>query len=261
MARFRVSFRKLMPSWLTTGEGELVGYSTRVLVDLALQRAKEGAYAGFPEYAPEDALPYFARDRKIVRGIDEPSATYATRILTWLDDHKRRGNPFKLCQMLAAYCNAAVRVRTVDQRGNWFTRDRDGTESVVLDTGNWNWDTQYTDAEWARFWVIIYPTADGLPWAEGPDWGDVDLWGGAWGTSGYTWGSTATPGQVAAVRQIVREWRPEGTRCENIIIAFDDASFDPTAPEPDGDWLHEGVGDPALKNRLATARYWKGTGI
>ena len=96
MTAFRFAFRKQMPSWLTTGEGELVGYSTRVLVDLAAQRAKEAARAGFPEYAPADALPYFARDRMIVRGIDEPAAAYASRLLTWLDDHKTRGNPFRL---------------------------------------------------------------------------------------------------------------------------------------------------------------------
>ena len=260
MTAFRFAFRKQMPSWLTTGEGELVGYSTRAIIDLAAQRAREAALAGMPIYAPADALPYLARDRKIIRGIDEPAAAYSTRLLTWLDDHKTRGNPFRLCSMLAAYCQAAVRVRTVDQRGNWFTRERDGSESFTFNTGNWNWDAAYTDAEWARFWVIIYPTADGLPWAEGQDWGDADQWGGAWGTEGYTWGSTATPGQVAAVRQIVREWRMDGTRCENIIIAFDDTSFDPLAPEPDGTWLREGVGNPALKNRLATARYWKGTG-
>lgn len=255
MARFRFAFKKLMPSWLTEGEGELIGYSSRIVMDADAQRAKEGAKARFPEHAPDDALKYIARDRKIVRGIDESAAAYAARVITWLDDHRVRGTPFKLCAMLAAYCNAAVRVRTVDQRGNWFTRDRDGTESFTLDTGNWNWDTTYTDAAWGRFWVIIYPTSDGEPWSSAPRWGDV---GAVYGPD-RTWGTTATPGQVAAVRQLVREWKPAGTRCETIIIAFDDASFDPTAPEPDGDWLHWGVGVPSIKNRLDTARYWAGT--
>jgi hypothetical protein len=255
-ARFRFLHRKTLPSWLSTGEGDLHGYAVRIMLDCAAQRMKEAAYARFPEYAPADALPYQARDRKIPRGIDEQADVYATRLLTWLDDHKRRGNPFKLCAMLAAYCNAAVRVRTVDQRGNWFSRDRDGTESLVLDTGNWDWATAYTDAAWGRFWVIIYPTSEGQPWTVGPRWGDA---GAVYGTD-RTWGTSATPGQVAAVRSIVREWKPAGTRCENIVIAFDDASFDPTAPEPDGSWLSWSKGDPVVKNRLATARYWKGTG-
>lgn len=256
MARFRFAYQKLMPSWLTSGEGELVGYSTRLVIDADAQRAAEAASARMPEQGPNGALLYHGRDRKLVRGIDELAASYAARLVGWLDAHKTRGNPFALGRQLQAYCNAAVRVRTVDQRGNWFTVDRDGSESYVLDTGNWNWDTAYTDADWGRFWVIIYPTTDGEPWDVGPRWGDAD----AVYSSSRTWGTTATPGQVAAVRQIVRDWKPAGTRCETIIIAFDDASFDPTAPEPDGDWLQWGVGDPRDKNRLDTARYWKGTG-
>jgi hypothetical protein len=257
MARFRYSFGKFMPSWLTTGDGELVAYSLRLVVDADAQRAKEGALARFPQHGPNGALSHDGRDRKIVRGIEEPADSYAGRLVAWLDSHRTRGNPFALCRQIRAYCNAAVRVRTVDQRGNWFTLERDGTESFVLDTGNWHWDAAYTDADWGRFWVIIYPTADNEPWAIGDVWGSQ--WGGAWGSSGYTWGTTATPGQVAAVRQIVRDWKPAGTRCECVIIAFDDSSFDPAAPEPDGDWVNFGVGVPRQKNRLSTARYWAGT--
>jgi hypothetical protein len=258
MTRFRRIHRALAPRWLTLGEGDAVGMSIGIVVDAAAQRAYEGTLARFPQHCPDECLPLIGRDRLIVRGIDEAAEGYAERLVGWLDAHRGRGNPYALAEQLRAYCQADVRVRTVDARGNWYTIDRDGSRSFVLNTGSWLWDGTPAAPEWARFWVIIYPTAAGEPWSEGPDWGDVDLWGGAWGTPGYTWGSTATPGQVAAVRAIVSQWKPAGTRCEHIIIAFDDASFDPAAPEPDGTWDRQSIGDPSVARRLATARYWDG---
>lgn len=256
MTRFTTSFRKLAPSWLTTGEGELVRFSLGLQLNQACDRAYQATRARMPAYAPIDANGPMGRDRKIVRGIDEPAAAYAERMIRWLDDHKTRGNPFALAKQLRAYCQADVMIRTVDRRGNWFTIEADGTQAMSLATGNWLWDTTAASPQWARFWVIIYPTAAGLPWTVGPRWGDAD----AIYSASRTWGTSATPEQVAAVRSIVREWKPAGTRCESIIIAFDPASFDPAAPEPDGTWSLWSKGDPRVKNRLDTARYWKGTG-
>lgn len=250
-------FYELMPSWLSSGEGELHQYALGIVRDAANERARQAAHCRFPETGPNDALSYQQRDRLIVRGIDETRESYAARLVQWLNDHRKRGNPFELMHQLRGYCNCDVRIRTVDRRGNWFTRERDGTESFALDTGAWDWDAVPASPDWARFWVIIYPTTDPLPqpWQATRTWGMGYRWG-----DGRTWGTTATPEQVSMVRSIVKLWRPEGTRCEWIIIAFDDTSFDPMAPEPDGDWDLWSVGDPRLKNRLVTARYWKGTG-
>lgn len=258
---FRRIFKTLLPSWLTTGEGELVLYSLGVIKDAFAERALQGLYARYPSYAPEDALPYIGRDRKIVRGIGEPVESYRARLLPWLDLHAVRGNPFSLMEQLAAYCQVNVRIRTVDRRGNWFTRDRDGTESWQLDTGNWNWDTVPASPDWSRFWVIIYPTLGGEPWQimTGVV-GDPDLWGSGLGSPNVTVGTTAKPEHVQNVKNIVREWQPDGTRCEWIIIAFDDASFDPASPEPDGTWGNWGTpsGGNLVRSRLSTARYWSG---
>lgn len=267
--RFRRAFKKLMPSWLTTDEGEKVHFSLGVVMDGFVERARQGLIARFPQHAPSDAFSPLSRDRKITRGIGETDAAYAARLLPWLDDHRVRGNPFALMKQLAAYCNAAVRIRTVDSSGNWFTRDRDGTESYLLAQANWNWDSAPAIAgvtQWSRFWVIIYPTSDGLPWAQSLAWGNGALWGtGQFGTSPTaTIGTTATREQVADVRRIVAEWKPEGTKCEWIIIAFDDASFPPGTPaQPTpgpglwGDW-GKVVGTTFVASRISTARYWEG---
>ncbi len=252
MSQYREGFYDLLPSWLSTGDGELVAYSLNVLLDWARERVRLGLLARFPDYAPADALGAIGRDRKIIRGIDEPAASYAVRLKRWLDDHLVRGNPWALLEQLRAYCNAPVMVRIVDRRGNWHSIAADGTRSRSMRTANWLWDTAPASPRWARFWVIIYPTAAGEPWAASE--------AGAW-PSGGTIGTTATPEQVASVRQIVREWKPAGTRCEWIIVAFDPVSFDPAAPEPDGTWEWFGRDNAGSyeQARLDTARYWKGT--
>lgn len=159
-----------------------------------------------------------------------------------------------LMQKLQEYIAAGSSFRTVDARGNWFSRSASGVETYTLNTGNWNWDSTVAASNWARFWVIIYP---GTRWSHSANWGSGQLWG----DTEKTWGTTATPSEVAQVRGIVADWKPAGTRCVNIIIAFDPASFDPTAPEPDGKWGKPSkvVAGVHVATRLATADYWDGT--
>ena len=90
------------------------------------------------------------------------------------------------------------------------------------------------------------------------DWGDTA--GPDWGEAAYSWGTTATANEVATVKFLVNDWKPAGTRCVNIIIAFDSSSFDPLAPEPDGLWgqWSKNVGGVQVPSRLDTARYWDG---
>jgi hypothetical protein len=252
----RDAFYSLLPSWLTTGEGELVVYSLTVIMDATLERLRQGVLARFPEYAPADALQFLARDRRIILGRSESAA----RLITWLDAHKVRGTPYALHDQLRAYCGVDLMVRTVDARGNWYTTAANGTRTAVIDEGNWEWDS-VAASSWSRFWVIIYSNAG--PWTIAGTWGDAVLWGaGVWGTPGATWGTSATSDDVAAVRAIVRDWKPAGTTCEWIVIAFDPASFDPAAPEPSGgdfvNWHKDSAGT-SVPARLSTARYWRGS--
>ncbi len=261
-ARFRLLRKFLAPRWLTEGEGELVGYSLDLVKDAWIERLQNGLLARFPqngpngETAPPDALAALGRDRRVVRGINETDVSYAARLIRWLDDRKTAGNPFSLMAKLAEYTGPLCSFRTVDARGNWYSRAADGTQSVSLSTGNWNWDdTPVT--KWSRFWVIIYP--NGL-WTEGQAWGDPTTQ--AWGDLGHTWGSTATPDEVQTIRFLVADWKPAGTRCVNIILAFDATSFDPATPEPNGLWgrWSQVVSGVQVSTRLQTARYWDGTG-
>jgi hypothetical protein len=245
---FRSLFRKLLPHWLLAGDGEKVHWSHSVVFDGMMERLRQGIRARFPADAPEDALARIGRDRRITRGFDESSDNYRLRLPGYLTDWGQAGAPWPMLRQLVGYCGVAMISRTVDNRGNWHTRSADGAETSLLDQGNWDWDGD--TSKWARFWPILYPPAE--LWTAGPTLGDPALWGGALGTPGYTVGSTATPEQVAAVKNLVREWKPAGSRCPKVVIAFDADDFEPTdasPPNPDGDWSEP-------DNRLPDAAFW-----
>lgn len=272
MSTFPKTFRtirpKLGPRWLTTGEGGLVFYSLDLVKDAFVDRLFAGHLSRFPQNdasgdttAPSDALAAMGRQRQVVRGINESEPSYARRLVAWLDDRPRQGNPWALMKKLSEYTGPLPSFRTVDVRGNWFSRAADGTETVVMQQANWDWDGDPDGLDrWSRFWVIIYP--NGL-WTEGYDWGDPA--GPNWGQGTGSIGSTASSEEVATIRSIVAEWKPGGTRCINIILAFDPASFDPVSAVsdpgmPNGLWEHwsRNVGGVQVPARLSTARYWDG---
>lgn len=259
---FRTRNKQFGPRWLVDDDDEStrIQYSLDLVLDAAMRRTYLGMLARYPDAAAElgieGALEAIGRDRRTLRGLGpETDASYATRLKRWLHDAKKRGSPFMLMQKLQEYIAAGSSFRTVDARGNWFSRSATGVETYTLNTGNWNWDsTVPSSPQWSRFWVIIYP---GTRWSHSANWGSGQLWG----DTERTWGTTATPSEVAGVRGIVADWKPAGTRCQNIIIAFDPASFNPASPEPDGTWgkPHKVVAGVHVPSRLTTADYWDGT--
>ncbi len=264
--RFRTSRGKLAPRWLTEGEGGLLGYALDLVKDAFVERVRLGLMSHLPENdpngtttAPPDALVAMGRDRRVVKGIFETDSEYAARLRLWLDDRHRAGNPYMLMQKLAEYLGPLPSYRTVDARGNWYSRAADGTETALLKQENWDWDGTTIGERWSRFWVVIYP--NGLWATESVTWGDGadSTWGEDLATDML--GITATQEQVVTVRHLVKDWKPAGTRCINTIVAFDPASFDPATPEPDGTWRGYGTVDAGVRvpARLATARYLGGT--
>ncbi len=256
--RFRLLRKFIAPRWLTTGDGELVGYALDLLKDAFVERLRLGHLARFPdngpngETPPADALVAQGRDRRVVRGIYETDAEYAVRLKSWLDERRTAGNPFTLLRQLAAYCGPGFSFRTYDVRGNCFSRDVDGNETYAATT--WDWDGQ--PDRWSRFWVIIYPT--GIWTVNSDQYADP---GNVYAPNDKQWGVVMPREHIAFVRSIINDWKPAGTRCSNIIVAFDPASFDPTAPEPDGTWGSWGkeVAGERVPARLSTARYLKGS--
>lgn len=273
MSGLRNLVHKAGPGWLTKETievgGEAVEVDNRVLwttflINDALgARQQMGTQAKWPNFAPADALAYIGRDRLIVRGPDESEAAYEARLIRYLSDHRVRGNPWALMEQIRGYCSPhAIKVRTVDEHGNWRLIDSDGTRSVVKGD-DWDWDSSALTDAWGRFWLIIEPASLSDPWAAGPDIGDVDLWGGAIGTPGFTIGSTATPNDVSSVRSIVKAWKRAGVKCLNIIICLRSGQFVPASSgNPDGSpsWANYSTnsGGTQVPVRDFFGRYWLG---
>ena len=157
-------------------------------------------------------------------------------------------------QKLQEFIAAGSSFRIVDARGNWYSRSAAGVETYTLNTGNWNWDSTVPSRP-----AVVPLLGDHLPRHAVVALGDMGL-RSTLGRHEKTWGTTATPGEVAQVRGIVADWKPAGTRCVNIIIAFDPASFDPTAPEPDGvGQTLEGSRRRARRDETRNRDYWDGT--
>jgi hypothetical protein len=275
-----LTFRRLRkfiaPRWLTEGMGGLVGYSLDLVKDAYVRRMELGHLARFPqngpngETAPPDALAVHGLSRRLLRGRTETDAQYALRLTKWLDDRAKVGTPFALAQKIQEYVGAdasgaKAQVKTVDNVGNWFVLNADGTKQTYLSQGNWQWDGD--TAQWARFWVIIHAPSSIF----GPstyNWGDMlgPSWGEGITTPGATLGSTATYDDVQALRAICNDWKPLGRKCMNIILAFDPASFAPGAAPlsaglPDTLWgrWSKVSGGVQVAARLSTARYIDGT--
>lgn len=233
-------------------------YAMALVKDAMAERIRLGVLARFPiaGSTPPDALAEIGADRRVFRGPDEPEAAFCARARRWLDDWRIAGSPWSVLEQVRAYCSPhEVRARIFTNRGDCYTIDRDGTRSRVRDTA-WDWDGDTT--RWARWWLVIYPTTAGDPWArqiaydEGPNWGEVP----------GSWGSTATPEDVLAIQRIIRDRKPRGGRCDRVIVCFDDDHFDPTdaLTLPDGTWgsTHKLSGGSYVHARFDDAAYWPG---
>jgi hypothetical protein len=249
---FRESLKRIvMPRWAQGPKAQKFFHAVGARIDVLADQLYLGLRAGYPSEAPDDALPHIGRDRGIVRGFAEPRESYEVRLRSWIYDRKRKGNPYTLMRQLAGYLTPhATKIRIVNNRGAWYTRNADGTTEYHLSSG-WDWDG-HTDY-WARFWVVIYP-GEAL-WLEEGSWDNGALWG-----DGGVWGSSITYEQAQTLRLLVNEWRAAHSSCPAIILAFDPTSFDPTSTPLDGLWgnYSKNVAGVQVASRLDSARYLEG---
>lgn len=254
----------------TLPAGSVVEHENRLLwvvstvLDLLSARVLLGVLYTHPTQGPDDARAQIGRDRRVIRGPSESSAAYDVRLIRAVTDQKQKGSPAALLNQIAGYLTPfACVLRCVDASGNWVTRNADGTFNYShYYAANWNWDGHAVDVDvadaWARFWVIIYPGATGLCANSGQidGTGPID-------EPGATIETTLTADQCTSIANLMLDWRPLGVSPQWFVIAFDDASFSPTSPEPDGWWEYPGKqsGVQVISARLETARYGFVAGI
>lgn len=250
-----------VPRWFRNRVGKSVAYrflaSIAAAFDALTEWLVQGAQARMPGQGTPTALPAIGRDRGFLRGFAQSDAIFAGRNLTWIEAHKHVGHPFEVLRQLRGYLSPyAVKVRHVDNSGNWHTIKADGTEVRQKLPGSWNWDGDSTS--WWRFWVVIYPPAD--LWAQWETW-DGTQWGGDFADDQDTIGQQAPFDVCEDIRAIVRTWKAQHAFCPMIIIAYDEADFNPldAGTLPDGTWGKPyDDSDPPELTRNQNARYWEG---
>lgn len=257
MAGFRDLLAQIAPPWLSRKWGERFLYAHGLIIDGLVEHALQAMKARFPDKGPDEALSVIGRDRRIRRGFSESADSYRVRLKRWLDDWRRAGSPFAILSQIRAYLTGYdVRIRYVNDRGTWITLDPDGTFHVRKLFGNWDWDGQFPATAKTRFWIIIYPLASGL-WTQSPTLGTPHVL-----LRDTTVGSNATVSQVSSIRSIISEWKAAGSRCPYIIIAFDDAMFNPISTSwsqllTEVSFSRDSSGTQ-LPDRPGDALYWSG---
>lgn len=191
---FRDTIREISPVWLRGPIGGGILYAIAAQLDALTDGLRAGVKMRFPGLYSNESLPIIGRERRIRRGRFETDLTYASRLIPWLDHHRRRGGPYAmLSQLFAHYApsNFAIELRYAS--GRRFQMDTAG--AVVRGDIVW---TPPGVGGWARWWLIYqWPNVindDGV-------WGDPGTWG-----DGGVWGCDLPSAEVRDIRLVPREW-------------------------------------------------------
>lgn len=165
----------LYPTGLAGPYGTAWGRSQGTMKDRVITLAIDAVDAGLVLRCPTDALPLLGADAQLEQLPGELDAAYRTRIAGAWDTWPWAGTRTGLL--------------TVATQLSYGT--------IVLVTAQ-EWGVPLASTLWARWWLLVDPTAHGFA-AE-------DAWGtGTWGDGG-TWGSDATPAEVALHRRAFRQF-------------------------------------------------------
>lgn len=249
--RWRHIFYGLVPSWLSSGDGEKVLYSLGRVTDAFIQRARLSLEARFPTRTSPTGLRMLGEERGILQGRDENSKGFARRLIGWRGEHGHlvRGSAFAMLRQIWYYFGG-IKTQEVDNRGNVFTVERDGTE-YATHGGTWNWDG---NADWWRFWLKMVPDVNSAIKAHGPISGKpygLTLGAGKGktiGQAGVTYGDARV---VSNLFKGSRPWKMGGTKAEWLCLVLGQDE----AHAPNGEWANWTYnGQP---QRYAGWRYWK----
>ncbi len=272
--RFRDIIRRFVPPWLSD-RGSLRGpngigsygyafiWSMVAPIDKAVELLTQGTQAPYPGLGTPTALPLIGRTRGVTRSQDDTDETYAARLVTWLDDARLLGTAEGIAKSVHDFMSSHPMVRVVTRSGRWVTCHTDGTFSYnpTLDgddapAWDWDWDSvshPTRSGNWSELWVIIYTTQWAVranTYGDGIKYGD-DLLGR---------GHAVTREEYDQVKAELARHKAAHTRIRTVIWSYDDTQFDPTTTstlKPDGTWGGWGYGDPRVRARDASCRYWE----
>ncbi|HEX8795445.1 MAG TPA: hypothetical protein VF765_31060 [Polyangiaceae bacterium] len=260
---FSNSIGSYVPSWLAKRLNANVGYrfiwSMVVQLDVMMQGIVEGLQAPWPGVGTPTAFSAIGSSRGILRGETETDASYAARLIAWLDTWTNAGAAEVLASQIHYWLGNNPMVRIVNRSGQWVTCNTDG--SITKTVAAWDWDSVSNPERsgfWSEIWIIVYPTE----WAVTGS--TLASLVGEWGVPGAQLGNGHKVPRIAVqtILGLVSTWKGAHDFVRGIIWSYDATLFDPASPvpgDPDGTWgnymkYSGGVGVPA---RNANARYWE----
>lgn len=270
VVRFRDSIAKLVPWWLSDRRlqsGKWTGYrflwSIAAYLDSLVEATLQALRAPWPDQGTPTALPMIARSRGILRGQADTDATFAAKLIKWLDKWAYAGSARQLAIEIHEYLGNAPMIRIIQRPkigaggiSRWETCSSTGV--ITVTNAAWDWDSISNPeraGNWSELFIVIYPTQ----WAFSGNWGDGRLWGAR--NSGI--GHRATRQERDAVHALISQWKSAHTLIRSVIWTSDPTLFDPTAPLtcPDGTWGQwggQGNGSRTASGRNTTScRYWE----
>ncbi len=194
---YRDAIRRVMPRWLQGGVAEKIGYSIGVHLDGFVDMLAASVKLRFPNLYSGETLDMLGRDRRIRRGPSDTDATYASRLIPWLDDHRTRGAGQTLLRQIHRYfAPNNFEVDLVYRSGRRYHMTAAGV--ITCEDSDCLWEADDLPEKYARWalyyqWPVAYST-DGK-------WGDA----GAWGDGGV-WAVNVPADVVEDLRAIPTEW-------------------------------------------------------
>lgn len=190
MKSYRDYALELVPTWLSGPVGELYTQFVGLAEDLSTEAVLQGMKASKVLAATfhVSGLRYIGQERELPRYPSETDDGYQLRLRGAWDAYVQGGTWVAIVEQLATY-GVTAEVWVQNELG-----------PLPNHTAGTVWDFDDDSDNWSRFYVVIRSS----PWSR-------DLWsatdGSTWGDGG-SWGSTALPGEVDAVRAIINKWRP-----------------------------------------------------
>ena len=213
MGTFRDYLQSIAPPWFKGYWGERLWGMVGLYSDLIAEGCSQAIKAHLlrMDTSPPDALPLIGSERSMPRYPGETDLQYRGRLWEAWEAYTTGGTEAAITGQLAKY--GLSNTRCIAQHDGWcFENPPNATE-------------------WSRFVVVI---EQAHPWTAPIDYGLGYIYGSA-----LTYGSTATPDDVATVKGITLKWKPAHSRNPYILVVLE----------------HEYFGDPDLVWGAAGAVY------
>lgn len=230
---FAQTLINLLPPWWGRVFGAPIVRGLAGPLDQLAKDTADSIKLRFPiEDGDPDALALIGKERHILRGPHEEHNTYASRLLSWWDDHRTRGGPYALARQLWLFWRSAINVpfEIIYYSGRRYSVDTSG--NVVRDDINWNDPngTGYTGPgfsigpgpqSWAEFWIVFHLDGLSASWVDSD--GDTIITdGGEEIIFDVLAGGALTPEEEADFASVPREWSAAHVKRIRIVLLYGD---------------------------------------